>query len=227
MIKVKESKALIEAVVDTALKYVVFDGWSEKTLKKVCAELQLDETDVRKIFPRGGIDLALAFHERDDEKFFLNYTEMNSKLPKQRIRDRIESAINSRLDLADLNKEAVKRSLSLLTTPIYFYDGTIALWNTSDKIWTAIGDESKDLNWYSKRLVLSSVYSSVLVFWLEDDSKNFSETRGFIQRRINDVMKIEKLKGTIKKSPLFNNFLRKFEVATADIFEQKKGFPGW
>ena len=227
MVKVRNPNALVEAVIDNALKYVVFDGWSEKTLKKVCSKLQLDEINIRKIFPRGGVDLALAFHKRDDERFLLQFTEFNASRPKQRIRDRIELAINTRLDLADQNKEAVKRSLSLLTTPLYLHEGTRALWNTSDKIWTAVGDESKDLNWYSKRLILSSVYSSVLIFWLEDDSKNFSETKGFIKRRINDVMKIEKFKVNIKKSPLWNEFLRKFEVAAVDIIKHKEGFPGW
>ena len=227
MVKAQNISDLVEAVIDNALKHVVFDGWSDKILKKVCLELQLDETEVSEIFPRGGIDLALAFHRRDDERFSFQFTKSNDDQSNQRVRDRIELAINARLALADQNKEAVKRSLSLFTTPFYLHEGTIALWNTSDKIWTSIGDDTKDLNWYSKRLILSSVYSSVLIFWLEDDSKNFLETRGFIKRRINDVMKIEKFKSKIKKSSLWNDFFRKFEVASADIIKSKEGFPGW
>lgn len=227
MVNVQKPKALVEVVIDQALKHVVFDGWSDKTLKKVCSELELDEIKVSKIFPRGGIDLALAFHKRDDERFLLRYEESNGNNLDLRTRDRIESAINIRLDLANQNKEAVKRSVALLTTPLYFSEGTRALWSTSDKIWTAIGDETKDLNWYSKRLILSSVYSSVLIYWLEDDSKNFSETKGFVKRRINDVMKIEKFKVALKNSSDWHFFLRKFEAAAADIIKHKEGFPGW
>lgn len=227
MAKVRNTSELVDAIIDNALKHVVFDGWSDKILKKVCLELQLDEIEVSEIFPRGGIDLALAFHKRDDERFSFEFSKSSGDQSNQRVRDRIESAINARLGLADQNKEAVKRSLSLFTTPFYLHEGTRALWNTSDKIWTAIGDDTKDFNWYSKRLILSSVYSSVLIFWLEDDSKNFLETKGFIKRRINDVMKIEKFKSTIKKFPLWDDFLRKFEVASVDIIKHKEGFPGW
>ena len=227
MAKVRNTSELVDAIIDNALKHVVFDGWSDKILKKVCLELQLDEIEVSEIFPRGGIDLALAFHKRDDERFSFEFSKSSGDQSNQRVRDRIEFAINARLGLADQNKEAVKRSLSLFTTPFYLHEGTRALWNTSDKIWTAIGDDTKDFNWYSKRLILSSVYSSVLIFWLEDDSKNFLETKGFIKRRINDVMKIEKFKSTMKKSPLWNDFFRKFKVASADIIKYKERFPGW
>ena len=227
MVKARNTSELVEAVIDNALKHVVFDGWSDKILKKVCLELQLDEIEVSEVFPRGAIDLAVAFHRRDDERFLLQFTKSNDDQSNQRVRDRIEFAINARLALADENKEAVKRSLSLFTTPFYLHEGTRALWNTADKIWIAIGDDTKDLNWYSKRLILSSVYSSVLIFWLEDDSKNFLETKGFIKRRINDVMKIEKFKSTMKKSPLWNDFFRKFKVASADITKYKEQFPGW
>ena len=227
MAKVRNTSELVDAIIDNALKHVVFDGWSDKIIKKVCLELQLDEIEVSEIFPRGGIDLALAFHKRDDERFSFEFSKSSGDQSNQRVRDRIEFAINARLGLADQNKEAVKRSLSLFTTPFYLHEGTRALWNTSDKIWTAIGDDTKDFNWYSKRLILSSVYSSVLIFWLEDDSKNFLETKGFIKRRINDVMKIEKFKSTMKKSPLWNDFFRKFKVASADIIKYKERFPGW
>ena len=124
MVKAQNISDLVEAVIDNALKHVVFDGWSDKILKKVCLELQLDETEVSEIFPRGGIDLALAFHRRDDERFLFQFTKSNDDQSNQRVRDRIEFAINARLALADENKEAVKRSLSLFTTPFYLHEGT-------------------------------------------------------------------------------------------------------
>ena len=223
----KAEQKLAHAVIDAALKHVVFDGWSDQTLKKVCLELKLSEHKAYQIFKRGGVDLALAFHKRDDEQFQAQFALSEFNKPDQRIRDRIQSAINSRLDIASKNKEAVKRSMSLLTSPLYLPDGTKALWSTSDIIWTAIGDESDDLNWYSKRLILSSVYSAVMIFWVEDESENFSATKDFVKRRISDVMEIERFKSTFKKSLIWTDFLSKFQMSYADMKKFKESFPGW
>ncbi len=204
---------LNDIVIDQALKHVEYDGWSDQTLKKVCQELKLSEEKIYQMFPRGGVDLALAFHERDDERFLINFSILESNQTNQRVRDRVESAINCRLDTAAQNREAVKRSLALLTTPFYLSQGTRAVWDTCDRIWIAVGDESVDLNWYSKRIILSSVYTAVLLFWVEDDSKNFSQTKEFISRRINNVMDLDRFKRGMEKSNLWKGFKRKFEVS--------------
>ena len=200
--KNNDNEKFIYFVIDKALPHVVFDGWSDLTLTKVCSQLNLSSSQVQVLFPRGAIDMALAFHERDDEYFLNNFLTFESNTSNNRVRDRIEAAINCRLEVAEKNKEAVKRSIALLTTPLYLSEGSRALWKTSDKIWNSIGDNVYDLNWYSKRLILSSVYAAVLVFWLEDDSENFVETRDFVKRRIADVMTLEQAKGAIKKSPI-------------------------
>ena len=226
-IKNKLNGELRDIAIDKALRHVVFDGWSNVTLDKVCLELSLSGEKSLSLFPRGALDLALSFHERDDEQFLKDFLVLESNNPSQRIRDRIECAINYRLEIAQKNKEAVKRSIALFTTPLYFSQGSVALWNTSDKIWKSIGDSSYDLNWYSKRLVLSSVYSAVLVFWLEDDSANFVETRDFVGRRIDDVMRIERIKGAIKKAPLLGKFVERFESFAEAMLDRRESFPGW
>jgi ubiquinone biosynthesis protein COQ9 len=57
---------------------------------------------------------------------------------------------------------------------------------------------SSDFNFYTKRLLLAGVYSSTLLFWLDDDSIGHEATAAFMARRIEDVMKIEKAKYQIK-----------------------------
>ena len=58
-----------DILIDKALKHVVFDGWSASMFSKVCLELNLSKAQAQVFFPRGGVDMALAFHERDDEIF--------------------------------------------------------------------------------------------------------------------------------------------------------------
>lgn len=225
--KTEAKNELKDVIIDRALTHVVFDGWSELTLKKVICELNLSEVEMRKMFPRGGVDMALAFHERDDKKFLKEFSVSKFNHSDKRIRDRIESAINCRLDISANNKEAVKRSISLLTTPVYFSEASKAVWNTSDKIWISIQDKSDSLNWYSKRLLLSSVYSAAIIFWIEDDSVDFVETRAFVSRRINDVMAIERIKGVVKNSPGLGGLLQQLEDGVDKILRGKENFPGW
>lgn len=215
------------AMVDKALHHVVFDGWSESTLEKVRLELNLSVSEAQVLFPRGALDMALLFHERDDQKFLKQVLMSEFNKSGCRVRDRIEFAINSRLEISEKNKEAVKRSVALLTTPLYFHEGGRALWRTSDRIWNSIGDETHDLNWYSKRVILSSVYSTVLVFWLDDESTNFEETRAFVKRRIENIMTVEKLKRTAKKAPVLGVAFERFESFAQGMLALKKDFPGW
>jgi ubiquinone biosynthesis protein COQ9 len=67
-------------------------------------------------------------------------------------------------------------------------------------MWRIAGDTSTDFNHYTKRMTLGAVYGSTLLVWLDDQSDDWTETAGFLDRRIDDVMKIEKLKAQWRSS---------------------------
>ena len=46
-----------------------------------------------------------------------------------------------------------------------------------------------------------------MLYWLGDDSADYAETMNFIDRRIDDVMKFEKLKAGLRKNPLTKPFM--------------------
>ncbi len=81
-------------------------------------------------------------------------------------------------------------------------DGARAIWGTADAIWTALGDTSNDLNWYTKRATLSGVYGATVLYWLGDDSSEHQATWDFLDRRIEQVMQVEKLKASFRENPL-------------------------
>ena len=72
----------------------------------------------------------------------------------------------------------------------------------SDAIWTILGDTSEDYNWYSKRTILSGVYSSTVLYWLGDESEGSENTWAFLDRRIDGVMQFEKVKAQMRGSKL-------------------------
>lgn len=187
-----------DRVLDAALVHVPFDGWSEKTLRAAAAESGVDAALARALFPRGGVDLALAYHARGDGEMMVRLAAMD--LTAQRYRDRIATAIRTRLELAD--QELVRRGSTLFSLPQYAGDGAKAVWGTADRIWTALGDTSQDLNWYTKRATLSAVYGATVLYWLGDTSDGHHATWEFLDRRIDGVMQVEKLKASLRENPL-------------------------
>lgn len=194
----------VAQLLDAALLHVVFDGWSEATFEAAVAETGIDAVLARAICPRGAVDLALAYHRRGDAAMLARLA--SADLTGMRFRDKIAAAVRFRLEAAE-DKEAVRRGATLFAMPHYTSDGLKAVWGSCDAIWTALGDTSEDLNWYSKRTTLSGVYSSTVLYWLGDDSPGHQATWEFLDRRIDNVMQFEKFKADLRKNPLLKPLL--------------------
>ena len=188
------------AVLAAALPHVAFDGWTDRTLTAAVKDAGAEPGLARLAFPRGGVDLALAFHNEKDAELARELA--SADLLGLRFRDRIAWAIMRRLELVAGDREAVRRGATLFALPIHAADGARAIWHTSDTIWTALGDTPRDFAWYSKRATLSAVYSSALLYWLGDETPGASATREFVARRIDDVMRIEGMKAKVRANPL-------------------------
>jgi len=186
-------------VLAAALPHVPFDGWSEASLRAAITDSGVAEGLARALFPRGGVDLALAFHRQGDAQMVAALAAMD--LGALRFRDRIARAVRLRLELVH-DRERVRRGATLVALPQHAGDGARALWQTSDAIWTALGDTTRDLNWYTKRATLSGVYGATVLYWLGDDSSGQAATWEFLDRRIEDVMRIEKVKAQLRDNPL-------------------------
>jgi len=177
-------------LLQAALPHVPFDGWSEATLTAAITDSQTAPALARALFPRGGLDLALAYHAAGDQQ--LRETIAATDMAALRFRDRFATAVRLRLQLAD--RECVRRGTALFALPQNAAAGTRALWSTADTIWTALGDTSNDLSWYTKRVSASGVYAATVLFWLGDDSTDQRATWEFLDRRIENVMRFEATK---------------------------------
>jgi ubiquinone biosynthesis protein COQ9 len=188
-----------DLVLEAALLHVPFDGWSETTLRAAITDSGVAEGLARALFPRGGIDLAVAFHKRGDQR--MAETLATTDLSQMRFRDRVTFAVRTRLDTIE-DRELVRRGTTLFALPQHAAEGAKLIWGTSDAIWNALGDTSRDVNWYTKRATLSAVYGSTVLYWLGDDSLGHQATWDFLDRRIADVMQIETIKAKVRENPL-------------------------
>ncbi|TNJ43007.1 COQ9 family protein [Phaeobacter sp. B1627] len=199
-----EAGELQETLLDAALSHVPFDGWSEATFQEALADSGLDAGLASALFPRRSLDLAVAYHRRGDAMMLQKLAEAN--LGEMRFRDKIATAVRFRLEVV-CDKEAVRRGMALFALPHHAAEGTRLIWGTADAIWTALGDTSQDVNWYTKRASLSGVYSSTVLFWLGDDSPGHQATWDFLDRRIENVMQFETLKASVNQNPLLKPLL--------------------
>ena len=110
-----------------------------------------------------------------------------------RVRDKILISVKTRLQINSNYRNAIRRLTSYLILPTNSAVALRLTWKTSSEIWYAIGDKSTDWNYYSKRGLLASIYSATVLFWLSDspdDKGDFPGTWEFLDRRVQDVLKI-------------------------------------
>lgn len=198
-------EAARERLLDALPPHVAFDGWSSAAIAAAAEEAGVDAETARLVFPRGGVDAALAFHERGDRRMaeaFAGESHLGMGLT-----EKVTRCVRLRLELLAEHREAVRRAASLFALPPYAADGARAIWNTADTIWTAVGDTADDANWYTKRATLSGVYSATALYWLGDDTPGFTATWAFLDRRMEDVMRVEKTKADLRKNPFTRPFM--------------------
>ncbi len=187
-------------VLEAALVHVPFDGWSDAVVELSAREANIDWKLAALAFPRGGIDLALAFHRQGDAR--LAEALAAKDMSGMRFRTKIAEAMKLRLDLVADHREAVRRGVTLFALPQNTAEGIRAIWHTADTIWNGLGDSSRDASWYSKRATLSAVWTATVLFWLGDDSSGSERTHDFIDRQIANVMKFEELKAKFRSNGL-------------------------
>jgi len=188
--------AVQESLLEAALPHVPFDGWSEATFQAAAQDAGVDLALARVVCPRGAVDLAAAWHRRGDAEMRLRLAQQD--LSALRFRDRVALAVRLRLELAD--RELVRRGAALSALPQNAGMGAKLIWGTADAIWEALGDGSDDLNWYSKRTTLAAVYSATVLYWLGDTSEGDAATWEFLDRRIDNVMQVEKVKAQVREN---------------------------
>ena len=184
----------------------VFDGWGDKALGMAAAELGVPAGRAKLCFPGGATDMIDAWFEWIDrtmaEAFPLE------RIEAMKIRERIRSLVTFRLEACAPSREALRRALAILAQPQNVPLAARLAWRAADRMWRIAGDRSTDFNHYSKRAILMGVYGSTTLVFL-DDSEGMAETRAFLERRIDDVMKFEKVKAQWRgtRLPSLSRFL--------------------
>ena len=170
----------------------VFDGWTRQAVDSAAAQLGVDPVQARLAMPKGQaamIDLYIQEVDRALEGWFTP-----KRLQKLKIRDKVRAIVWRRLEIMAPAREAVRRALAILAMPQNLPLALKIAWRSADLMWRIAGDTSTDFNHYTKRMTLGAVYGSTVLVWLDDQSEGWQQTAAFLDRRIDDVMRIERFK---------------------------------
>jgi len=189
---------LAPAIADAA----VFDGWSEAALAQAAEASGVDPAAARFAFKgRGDKPDAMAMiaawiRSIDRAMAEALPTAEVTALP---IRERIRRLIQFRLDHMAWQKEALRRARSEMAKPWNVAAAARLGWSSADAMWHLAGDTATDYNHYTKRATLAAIYAATLMVYADDTSEEGADTKAFLDRRIEGVMRFEKAKARLTR----------------------------
>lgn len=171
----------------------VFDGWSDAALAMAAQQAGVDADVARLAYDGGAMDMIAAWIETIDTAMAVALPP--EKLAQMKIRERIRSLVQFRLDAVAGREEALRRAMAIMAMPQNAAAALRTGWHSADVMWRLAGDTATDYNHYTKRATLAAIYGATLAVFLDDASEGKVDTRAFLDRRIDGVMRFEKAKG--------------------------------
>jgi ubiquinone biosynthesis protein COQ9 len=197
-------EALAPLVADNA----AFDGWKAAARDLSADQLGVDRDVALLALPDATamIDAWFASIDRG-----MVETLPPETLSKMKVREKIAALVEARLDLLAPHRETLRRALAILAMPTNVAHGAKLGWRAADLMWRAAGDTATDYNHYTKRAMLGGVYAATITVFLDDESEGQADTRAFLARRIEGIMRFEKAKaqflGRIEHRPSLSRFI--------------------
>lgn len=187
-----------DAILQSALGIAAFDGWTADSFAAAVKESGVDAGLAHLACPREELDLIIHWSNQMDAQAEKAIFEKD--IADMKVRDRVTFCLLARLEAIGPNEEAARRARARLLLPDAVTESASLVWNSCDTVWRAIGDQSTDFNFYSKRAILSGVYGSTLSVWLGESDPEKPRAREFLDHRIENVMQFEKAKWQFRKA---------------------------
>ncbi|MHA6718453.1 COQ9 family protein [Sphingomonas sp. RS6] len=197
------------ALAPTLAANAAFDGWNRRALEATADGMGVDR-DVAALALHGGpIAMIDAWFAHIDDAMLADLSP--ETLAAMKIRARITALVEARLALLAPYRDALRRALAILAMPQNAARAARLGWRAADAMWRAAGDTATDYNHYTKRMTLAGVYAATIAVFVQDESEDWADTRAFLARRIEDIMRFEKAKagflGRTSNRPSLSRFI--------------------
>ncbi|OYY64631.1 COQ9 family protein [Sphingomonas sp. 28-62-11] len=195
--------ALAPLIADNA----AFDGWTNEALMLAAEQAGFDQDIARLAFADGAVAMIDAWFAHVDDAMTIAVPAV--ALERMKVRAKITALVEARLAVVADNREALRRALAVLAMPQNIARAARLGWRTVDLIWRQAGDTATDYNHYTKRTILGAVYASTITVFINDESEDWADTRAFLARRIEGIMRFEKAKaGFVARTENFPSLSR-------------------
>ena len=177
-------------------------GLNKNSLENISKRYGLNINEIELLFPEGNIDLIKFTLEQLNKEL----EEYCKKIDLIRLpfNKRIKKVLLSKISLMNKNKLFYRSIFLNLLIPKKNFSLSNQLYNSVDQIWFIAGDSSTDFNFYTKRLILSGIYSRVILFFFNNN--NQEELENILDESLKRVSKIPEIKSKLK---IFKDYLPK------------------
>lgn len=186
---------LAPAIADAA----AFDGWSSEAVTQAATMAGVDPALATYAFRDGAMAMISAWVAHVDAQ--MTRACPPASLAGLPVRERIRRLVMARLDAVSGREEALTRALSVMAMPQNLAASARLGWHSADVMWRLAGDTATDYNHYTKRAILAGIYAATLNVFARDTADDKAETRAFLDRRIEGIIRFEKTKGQLLRSP--------------------------
>ena len=177
-------------------------GLNKNSLENISKRYGLNINEIELLFPEGNIDL-IKFTLEQLNKELEEYCK-KIDLIRLPVHKRIKKVLLSKISLMNKNKLFYRSIFLNLLIPKKNFSLSNQLYNSVDQIWFIAGDSSTDFNFYTKRLILSGIYSRVILFFFNNN--NQEELENILDESLKRVSKIPEIKSKLK---IFKEYLPK------------------
>ena len=179
---------------------VADDGLTSNTFKNISKKYNLNIDEINLLFP-GGKNEFLHFVLEQLNIDLENYCK-KLDLIRLPVHKRIRKILLSKIYIMNKEKKFYKKIFLSLLIPKRKFSLPIKLYKSVDQIWFIAGDTSVDFNFYTKRLILASIYSRVIFFFFNNNNQTLLED--LLDSSLKRVSKIPELK---TKFNIFKDYL--------------------
>ena len=169
-----------------------FDGWTSAALDAAADAAGIDSDIAALAFGGSAVEMIDAWFADVDRQ--MTEAVPAVALGRMKVRAKITALVEARLAAVADNRESLRRAMAILAMPQNVVRAGKLGWRSVDTMWRLAGDTATDYNHYTKRAILGGVYAATVTVFLDDESEDWADTRAFLARRIEGIMRFEKAK---------------------------------
>jgi ubiquinone biosynthesis protein COQ9 len=159
------------------------------------------------------LKISSLFFEDLDQRFL---SEVKSKVNKiTKTNEKISFLLNKRLQIEKKNKDLIKKIFIYLIKDNNSNKVLTYIYSVSDIMWKYANDRSVDFNFYTKRLILSSVYLKILILSFYKDNLTQKDLNKEISKSMEHVKLISQFKMKLDFFKNLKEFFSFFSIQKA------------